>query len=69
MLISDVLYARCLLAPAADSGLCAFSGIIGCSSPKLRKSPSQVAKLNTFTMSFMAAVKRANSWFDGGVFM
>ena len=42
MLISGVLYGRCLLAPAADSGLCAFSGIIGCSSPKLRKSHSVV---------------------------
>jgi hypothetical protein len=43
MLISGVLYGRCLLAPAADSGLCAFSGIIGCSSPKLRKSQRYAA--------------------------
>ena len=38
MLISDVLYGRGLLTSAADSGICVFSGIIGCSSSKLRKS-------------------------------
>jgi hypothetical protein len=38
MLISDILYGRGLLTSAAGSGICVFSGIIGCSSPKLRKS-------------------------------
>jgi hypothetical protein len=43
MLISDVLCGRGLLTSAADSGICFFSGNIGCSSPKLRKSQSYAA--------------------------
>jgi hypothetical protein len=42
-LISEVLYGRGLLTSAADSGICFFSGNIGCSSPKLRKSQRYAA--------------------------
>jgi hypothetical protein len=54
MLISDVLCGRGLLTSAADSGICFFSGNIGCSSPKLRKSQRYAATSDEALHSYPA---------------